>query len=95
VFDTFKAKLQSVLEAAASQDLGEDLEGEERAKVKASIANKKMSKCLAAVRVVSSTASASVEWASDYIRTAQEEVCWQETSDAQHSVASSDSDEQR
>jgi hypothetical protein len=81
VYDSFIGKLQAALEAAASQELGDEIEGEQRAQVKKSMANKKMRACLAALRVVSSTQCASVEWATEYARTEQEEALWKETSD--------------
>jgi hypothetical protein len=86
VYDSFVGKLQAAHESAASQDLDEDIAGAEREKVKKSMAKKKMQAVLKAVRVVSSTASASIEWAKEYVRTEQEEQYWQETSDTtQHS----------
>jgi hypothetical protein len=81
VFDSFIGKLQAAHESAASQELDDDIEGAEREKVKKSMAKKKMSAVLKAVRVVSSTQSASIEWASDYVRSEQEEQYWMETSD--------------
>jgi hypothetical protein len=81
VFDSFIGKLQAAHESAASQELDEDIAGAEREKVKKSMAKKKMSAVLKAVRVVSSTQSASIEWAPDYVRSEQEEQYWMETSD--------------
>jgi hypothetical protein len=93
-YQTFMAKLRSAIEASASQDLGDDIEGEQRDAVKKSVANKKMAAVKTAVRVVASTASASIEWAADYVRTELEESCWQETSDI-HTQPAARTDEQR
>lgn len=74
-------KLKAVHEAAASQELDDDLEGQEREKVKAGMARKKMAAIKNAVRVVSSTAHGSITWDPTYKRTDVEEEAWQEMSD--------------
>jgi len=94
VYDSYIGKLQSAYESAASQDLGDEIDGSARAAAKKSMAKKKMSSVLAAVRVVSSSASASIEWAPEYQRTEKEEQMWKETSDT-HTQQQHEIDDQR